>query len=146
MVVQQHSFSMEVKSEEKLTYQLFLESHDQFLYAEALLCAFNEHLSKCCQPSCKCSFYENFVRSNYGIMLQTIRVGDILNKWQYIAKSLDTVPLQFLAAFELKLYNEEWLANMLQCQRERMIRMVLRMKSLEKYFLDGEEDCKTTLT
>ena len=103
---------MEVKSEEQLTYQLFLESHVQFLYAEALLCAFNEHLSKCCQPSCECSFYENFVRSNYGIMLQTIRAGDILNKWQSIAKPLDTLPMQFIATFELKLYNEEWLATM----------------------------------
>ena len=76
------------------------------------------------------------MRQYYHAMVQNLSLENILNKWQDIAIGMDNVPSQILVAYTLKLYNDEWRANMLQCHswRESMIKMVIRMSHLEKYF------------
>lgn len=125
---------MEVISNEKLIYDLYLESHFQYLYAEALLLAFKELFPDYYNSSF--CLHQDIIRLHYDFILQQVSVRDILNKWRVVANGMKNVQPHFLATYELKLFNEEWRSNLLHCHswRERMIRMVTRMKNLEKYF------------
>ena len=136
---------MEVILDEKLTYDLYLESHFQYLYAEALLLAFKELFPDYYNSSF--CLHQDIIRLHYDFILQQVSVRDILSKWRVIANGMKNVQPHFLVTYEIKLFSEECHSNLLHCHSwgERMIRMVTPMKNLENIFPKGMAKSKKQL-